>query len=289
MESKENFDVMPGLFNLWEKKNPILIAALLGMIISYFSSFFVEKIYESNITVIPDTPYSSSGSSSNAIESLLGISTGATVEKDVIKALKIMTSIPFLEEFSKKNNFDIKYFNPDSSYIDLNFNSSIDSLKSNENSKNLNEYKEISIFLKSKISYEISPPLITITIESQSPFFSKLVLDSLIENINIFLGEKQKKTALRRIDFLKNEIKKVDNKTTETILFDLLSDSYSSISLADVKEEYMFETIEPATLDTSLKFPNRNFFALIGSLIGFLFSSVFFLFNFYMLDRSLKD
>ena len=130
-----------------------------------------------------------------------------------------MTSLPFLEEFSKKNNFDIKYFNPDSSYNDLNFNSSIDSLKINENSKNLNVDKEISIFLKSKISYEISPPLITITIESQSPFFPKLVLDSLIENINSFLGEKQKKTALRRIDFLKNEIKKVDNKTTETILF----------------------------------------------------------------------
>jgi LPS O-antigen subunit length determinant protein (WzzB/FepE family) len=289
LDSKENFDVMPGLFHLWEKKNPILIVALLGLIISYFSSFFVEKSYESNITVIPDTPYSSSGDSSNAIGNLLGITTGTAVEKDVIKALKIMTSLPFLEEFSKKNNFDLKYFNSDSSYDNLNFNSSIDSLKSNENLENFNEDKAISIFLKSKISYEISPPLVTITIESKSPFFSKLLLDSLIENINSFLGEKQKKTALRRIDFLKNEIKKVDNKTTETILFDLLSDSYSSISLADVKEEYIFETIEPATLDTSLKFPNRKNFAFMGVLIGFLFSAMFFLFNFYILDRSLKD
>ena len=121
------------------------------------------------------------------------------------------------------------------------------------------------------VSQDKKSSLVRIGVEFYSPTLAKQWVDWLVTDINDYMRAKDLNSANRTIDYLTKQLNSTSIADMQTIFYQLIEEQTKTIMLANVRQDYVLEIIDPAVVAEEASEPKR---ALIcGALIvlgGFL-------------------
>ncbi|QXP21415.1 hypothetical protein KE622_09340 [Shewanella algae] len=110
--------------------------------------------------------------------------------------------------------------------------------------------------------------MINISVEHQSPFIAKQWIDWLIADINLAMKERDVYEATRSTEFLNKQIELTNVADIRTILYKLVEEQAKTIMFAEVRDEYVFKTIDPAFIPEEKAKPKRAIICVLGTVLG---------------------
>ncbi|WP_335921469.1 Wzz/FepE/Etk N-terminal domain-containing protein [Shewanella chilikensis] len=110
--------------------------------------------------------------------------------------------------------------------------------------------------------------MVKISIEHQSPFIAKQWVDWLVADINLTMKERDVAEANRSTDFLNKQIELTNVADIRAILYKLVEEQAKTIMFAEVRDEYVFKTIDPAIVPEEKANPKRALICVLGTMLG---------------------
>ena len=236
-------------------RRDILFTFLLG-VLGFLISFNIEEEFISRIDLVSsedDTSVEGSLSSFLPFQSIAQSST------QIKKPIKILSSSPFLSDFVKYHSLDSNILNKGYDDSDLDDVSGIAALmRDKQASYNEQSIKALAFSLSSKLTITDNSPFVTVELNSYSPYVSKILLEELIKFLNLRMKQKAILESQLEIDFLTKEMQKVKISDIKSSFSQVIQKAITTSSLANMKDDYIFETIEPASINTVPDSPNRQ-------------------------------
>ncbi|MFT6835272.1 MAG: hypothetical protein ACJA0H_001308 [Francisellaceae bacterium] len=123
--------------------------------------------------------------------------------------------------------------------------------------------------------------MVILSLEHISPMIAKQWVDWLIQDINLDMKMRDKQEAGKSITYLKSQIDKTTIFEHKTLLFQLIEEQTKTLMFAEVRDEYVFKTIDPA-LVPELKFkPKRALILVLAVLLGGVLSVLIVLIRYF--------
>lgn len=110
--------------------------------------------------------------------------------------------------------------------------------------------------------------MVTISVEHLSPTVAEQWVTWLIEDINKVMKERDVAEANRSSEFLNKQIALTNVADIKAILYKLVEEQAKTIMFAEVRDEYVFKTIDPAFAPEEKAKPKRALICVLGTLLG---------------------
>lgn len=114
--------------------------------------------------------------------------------------------------------------------------------------------------------------MVTLSVEHLSPFIAQQWVSWLIADINQTMKERDVVEANKSIEFLTQQIEQTKIADIKAVLYGLVEEQAKTIMFANVRTEYVFKTIDPAIAAEEKFKPKRALIAILGMLLGAIFS-----------------
>ena len=116
--------------------------------------------------------------------------------------------------------------------------------------------------------------LIFISFKHGSPEFSRDFLKLIIDEVNNVFRENKLIELEKSRNYFESEYEVARNASIKTSLSYLLEKNLNSEMLANVREEYVLESIEDPFIPEEKHSPNRVIFLVVGVLSGLIFGAL---------------
>ena len=110
--------------------------------------------------------------------------------------------------------------------------------------------------------------MVTISVEHLSPAVAQQWVAWLIQDINKVMKERDVAEANRSSEFLNKQIALTNVADIKTILYKLVEEQAKTIMFAEVRDEYVFKTIDPALAPEEKAKPKRALICVLGTMLG---------------------
>ncbi|MCU8006065.1 Wzz/FepE/Etk N-terminal domain-containing protein [Shewanella sp. SM87] len=124
--------------------------------------------------------------------------------------------------------------------------------------------------------------MVTISVEHLSPEVAQQWVAWLIQDINKVMKERDVAEANRSSEFLNKQIALTNVADIRTILYKLVEEQAKTIMFAEVREEYVFKTIDPALSPEEKAKPKRALICVLGIMLGGLLGVMFVLIRYFV-------
>lgn len=268
---------------IWQGKWIIIAVTAVFAVASVFYALSLPNIYKSEALLAPAAEQKSAGLSGQlgGLAALAGVSlgSGAGVDKTAL-AIQIIQSREFVSRFIQKHDILIPLFATKSWQSDTNeliIDSEIYNFTSATWVRNVKEplkaepsmqeaYKAFIELLT--VSTEKTSGLVTVAIEHQSPYIAQKWVNALVQDINDEMRRRDMQEAQRSIDYLSKQISETALSEVRATLFSLIEEQTKTLMLANVRDEYAFQTIDPAIVP-ELKFaPKRALIVAVATVLA---------------------
>ena len=288
---------------LWQSKRAIILITLFGAILSLGFALTQPNIYKATALLSPIDDDDEGGLSSllgqfGGIANLAGISIPSTSNNipNSELALEVIKSRAFINKFIKKHEilpylFAVDYWDIDSREIILDkkiYNSNskewlrdISPPKTKKPSSQEAFEEFISILT---LEQERSNGLVNISIKHQSPDIAKQWIDWIVEDINEVMRQKTINESKESIEYLKQQASETNLNNLDQVFFSLMQSQMQKMMLAEVRREYVLNTIDPAISPELKSEPYRALICIIGTLLSSLIAVILVLSRHYMIQ-----
>ncbi len=280
IDLKELFSV------IWLGKWLIIAITVVFAIGSVIFALQQPNIYKSEALLSPVSETKGGGGLSalagqfGGLASLAGINLGGGAGDNSQLAVEIIKSRQFTSNFIEKHDIladlmAVKKWNRDANTIS--YDADIYDI---ENKKWTREVKapfkpEPSMqeayknFVKIlNVSKDKESGMVTLSIEHQSPYIAQKWVTWLVQDINQVMKTREVTEAKKSITFLNSQIKQTNVADIKSILFNLIEEQTKTIMFADVRDEYIFKTIDPALVPEEKSKPKRALICVLGTMLG---------------------
>lgn len=265
-----------------------IIAFVVFISISVAVVFAITRanIYRSEATLVAEV--SVSAGQLGGVAAIAGISLGGDASTDKSKlALQIMTSRDFIMTFIKKHDLLVPLiasYGWDADTNTLNIDSDI---YDEESQRWVREYshpqRQIPSLLEAydvfstifKVSEDDKKGIIIVSIEHYSPIVAKEWLDLLIKDINTHMKQRDIVDAEKSLNYLSEQLNKNIPQELKLTLYNLIEEKQKTLMLANVKEHYAFQVIDPSIVPEYRFKPNRMFIVILSALLSFIMMCLF--------------
>jgi len=299
----EGIDLIDFVLYLWLKKKNIALVVFFGFLLSCVTAFSLPDKYKSEVLIVFVNHDSSGGSGIfqqlSGVANLVGLGGGGAADSDF--ALAVLKSRIFLEAFIVNNDL-LPYLYPDlwddenKGWITSQSSVSmfVDGLLGDKKEIKESEYISPSMSaavkkLKDSITVlvDVKRSLISVSVEFYDPVLAARVANLLVSEVNMYIKKKEVGESERSIDFLKKQLKQTDVEGLQQVLFALLESQVQKIMLANVKEQYVFDIVDPAVPPEYRSAPKRKIIVILGA---FLFGCfyVIYLFGLFLYKTYMK-
>lgn len=110
--------------------------------------------------------------------------------------------------------------------------------------------------------------MVTLAIEHQSPQIAKQWVTWLVQEINQEMKKRDVLEAEKSVSFLETKIQQTNVADIRSILFNLIEEQTKIIMFAEVRDEYVFKTIDPALVPEFKAGPKRALICVLGTFLG---------------------
>ncbi|MAD90192.1 MAG: LPS O-antigen length regulator [Pseudoalteromonas sp.] len=295
-KSSENFNQDQGFVDLlsiiWGYKTLVCALTSLFVVISIVIALLMPNIYRSEVIVSPAASMNSNSLNSlssqfGGIASLAGLSLPSSGSVDKVSlAIEIIKSREFINNFvekykilpqllavsswdreSNKLQYDFEIYNPDEKvWIAEEYQKNNKAPSENDSYK---KFREILSITRMKDS-----SLIKIAIKHESPYVAQTWVKAIVYEINQVMKNRDLIEAQKSINYLTKEIEKTNISNMRSILHSLVQEHTKTIMMANVREQYVFEVIDPAYLPEEKSEPKRFLIVILGLVIGLILSSM---------------
>lgn len=115
---------------------------------------------------------------------------------------------------------------------------------------------------------DVETGLYSIVIEWPDPVLATHWANDLVAMVNETIRMRDIAESRRRIAFLNEQVSKTSVVELQQVLYNLLEIEQQTLMLADAREEYAFQIVDPAVEPKSPSKPNRLFLLIIGVVLG---------------------
>lgn len=122
------------------------------------------------------------------------------------------------------------------------------------------------------VSKDKKTDMITISVEHYSPYLAKMWVDELVKAINEEMRQRELNEAQRSIDYLTKQINETNIADVRTMFYSLIEEQTKTVMLANVREEYVFKTVDPAVVAEKKAKPQRVLIIITAFILGLIFS-----------------
>lgn len=287
---------------LWKGRILIVGITALFSVIAVLFSLSLPNIYRSEalISVVEqgqDSPLSGLSSTFGGLASIAGINlqAGSGSKRDI--AIETLKSRTFISDFININELKplligVEGWNAEKN--ELIYDSEVYDIENNiwvrevsyPKTKTPSDLEAYRYLIKENlsISEDEDTGFIRVSIKHYSPYIAKRILDSLINSINNKLRMIDIEEANKSVVFLQSKLKETKNVDIRKIMFDMIEGQVQNQMLAEVRDEYVFKTIDPAIVDEVKFLPKRAILSIMGAILGF-FIAVFSLLVFFIYKR----
>lgn len=127
-------------------------------------------------------------------------------------------------------------------------------------------YKEFSKSLSASADKETG--MVTLSVQHVSPYVAQQWVNWLVEDINQTMKEREVAEAQRSTAFLKQQLKHTEVADIREVLYKLIEEQTKTIMFANVRDEYVFKTIDAALVPEEEAKPKRILIAILGAVLG---------------------
>ena len=287
----KEIDYLDLFFLIWKKKLIVISTTFIAAILSVIVALNVPNLYKSEALIMSADTDGDGGLAGltdklGGLAGLAGVNLNSGGGNKVQLALEVMQSRRFLTEFIDKHGILIEVMAAESWSLARN-QLILDEDIYDDTSKTwvrevrapyvakpslLEAYKEFRKLLQ--INENPDTGMITISIEYYSPYLAKSWVELLISDINEEMKERDVEEAVKSTSYLTGQLDTTNIADIRSILYSLVEEQARTIMFANVRDEYIFKTVDPAIVPEEKSKPSRALICIIGVLLGFLFSSV---------------
>ncbi|MCU8021989.1 Wzz/FepE/Etk N-terminal domain-containing protein [Shewanella sp. SM78] len=124
--------------------------------------------------------------------------------------------------------------------------------------------------------------MVTISVEHLSPSVAQQWVAWLIQDINKVMKDRDVAEANRSSEFLNKQIALTNVADIRTILYKLVEEQAKTIMFAEVRDEYVFKTIDPALIPEEKAKPKRALICVLGTMLGGMIGIMFVLIRHFL-------
>lgn len=277
---------------LWTEKYLIAVVTAFFAAISILYALSQVNIYRSDVLLAPVEQESVGGLSRltgqlGGLASLAGVNFGGNgnINKTVM-ALEVLKSRQFTHRFIEKYNILPELMAAESWSIQKNEISYDDDLYDIKTKQWVREvsaplapkpsmqeaYKVFSKNLNASLDEDTG--MVTLSFQHLSPYLAQKWVSLLVKEINAVMKEKDVAEARESTKFLEEQLSKVEIAAIREVLFKLIEEQTKTIMFAEVRDEYVFRTIDAAVVPEEKFKPKRVLILVLGTMFG-LFISIF--------------
>jgi uncharacterized protein involved in exopolysaccharide biosynthesis len=141
-------------------------------------------------------------------------------------------------------------------------------------------HKEFSEILG--VSQDKQTGYVTVTIDHQSPVVAAQWVNWLVEDVNAAVKAQDVAEAEKSIEYLREQVTNTSLADLQAVFFDLIQSQTETVMLAEVRQEYVFKTIDPAVSPEEKSKPSRALICVLGTLLGGMLGVVIVLMRHYV-------
>jgi uncharacterized protein involved in exopolysaccharide biosynthesis len=127
-------------------------------------------------------------------------------------------------------------------------------------------YKEFSKVIAVNAAKDTG--MVTVSVEHVSPAIAQQWVTWLVQDINKVMKDRDVAEAMRSTEFLNQQIGQTNVADIRTILYKLIEEQAKTIMFAEVRDEYVFKTIDPALVPEEKDKPKRALICVLGTMLG---------------------
>ena len=292
---KDEIDLREFLSAIWAGKWVVIVTTLVFSVTSVVFALSLPNIYRSEVTLAP-------ASESNSLKvpgqlgglaALAGVSLGGQGADKTALALEILKSREFLGRFIVNNDLfipimaaagwdrasDRLQIDPD--LYDESIKEWVRDVEEPFKPKpsvleTIEEFEEIFSVNQNK-----ETGMVNLSVEHYSPFIAKQVVDKLVAAINEDMRQRDLDEAEKSIEYLNKKIEQTNLADLRTMLFALIEEQTKVVMLANVRDEYVFKTVDQAVVSEKKEKPARALICILGFMLGGMLSVLFVLVRYF--------
>lgn len=263
---------------LWKRKIPFLIIVVLFVLGSAVYAFMQPNIYRGETLLLSVSDEGSNASPFNEfglVANLAGIDLNQE-SSNVQKAIAILESRNFIREFvsdyalapyllasewddaAGRNIIDSNFYNVETEEWIAD--------KEPQYSLDWEVYRKFREILS--ISQDLTKNQITISIDWTDPVQAADWVNWLVKEINTKVKTADLLEAQNATDYLTEQISNTQLLELHRVFYGMIETQMRIAMLADVRDEYVFEVIDPAVTSEEKTSPKRLMLMLMGALVG---------------------
>lgn len=272
------------LIEIWDaiflKKLYIVFSTGIFAIGSIFYSLSLPNMYESTALLAPVKENNPSGGLGqfSSLGALAGLNLSATQDNSVNVAIRVMTSRKFATKIIIEHNLlpdllAVESWNEETrelGYIQDRY----------DHSKNIyvntpGSDDETSMWLGIKkfsaqlvVDQDLSDGFVVVTVRHQSPDVAKKWVDLIVAGVNEVMRLKDIEEAQKSMTYLSEKLDTIVLKDMKEVFYQLVEQQMKTIMLAEVRDEYVFTTIDPAVVAKERSSPNRSIICILATAFG---------------------
>lgn len=278
---------------IWQGKWLIIVITAIFAIGAVFFAIKQPNIYKSEALLAPASEEQGGGLSGLAsqfggLASLAGVNLGSKGGTDKTElAIEVLKSRQFTSDFIQKHNILADLMAADKWDRDADKLIYDPELYNEQTSTWIREVKPplksepsmqeaYKAFAKTIVVNKAKESgMVTISIEHLSPTVAQQWVTWLIQDINKVMKERDVAEANRSSEFLNKQIVLTNVADIKAILYKLVEEQAKTIMFAEVRDEYVFKTIDPALAPEEKAKPKRALICVLGTMLGGMLGVMF--------------
>ena len=299
--SDDEIDLRELFSVIWQGKWIIIAITFVFALASVAFAISQPNIYKSEALLSPaDSEQGGGGLAALAgqfggLASMAGINLGGGGGVDKTQmAIEVMKSRQFTSDFIQKHNIlaDLmaaekwnmvdNTLSYDAEIYDVSQNKWIREVKAPfKPEPSMQEaYKEFSKIIAVNAAKDTG--MVTVSVEHLSPSIAQQWVNWLVQDINNVMKERDVAEAIKSTEFLESKIQQTNVADIRSILYKLIEEQAKTIMFAEVRDEYVFKTIDPALIPEEKAKPKRALICVLGTMLGGMLGVMFVLIRYFV-------
>ena len=264
---------------LWAGRVLIVGVTAAAAVVSVVVALVMTEIYRAEATLAPADQEQASGSMAQfgGAAALLGVSLPGGGDSQVTNALATLRSRDFIIRFIRENDVRIPLFagiEGDASMTDpAIYDQDAGAWLLDEGEPtDLEAYREFTDIFS--VSQDKSSGLVTVAVEWHDPVLAARWVNALVKKINQEVKQKDQAEANSAIAYLSQQLESTQLVEMQRVFYDLIESQTRISMLTDVREEYVFQVVDPAVVPDEKIAPRRSLIAVLGTMLGAMLALV---------------
>jgi len=285
---------------LWTGRWVIVSVTAAAAVISVVVALVMTEIYRAEATLAPATSRESGSplaSQLGGAAALIGINLPTSEDGGrVNNAMAIMRSRDFIFRFIRENELLVPLFA--GRYDRAEQTSVVDPTVYDEDTGEwlLDEddvptewdgYRAFDEIFS--LSQDRDTGIVTVSVEWHDPVLATQWVNSLVQRINQEVKAADQAEAENAIAYLRRQLQSTQLVEMQQVFYDLIETQTRVSMLADVREEYVFQVVDPALVPDEKIAPRRSLIAVLGTLLGAMLALVGVLIRHYVATSSGRE